>query len=140
MSWEYVGTGGVVDIGRLDKYESSIPEGSKFQVRLALRTSVSQSVVTEIKRQMVARGVTDADATAAGTTMTITARKGFPWLAVIAAIILAVIVLVAIIVSWSIFKEIIPTGAQGALTAVIIIALAVLALGIGGEKIKRSLK
>ncbi len=133
----FVGQGGVTDIANLQAYENGIPEGSLFQVRLALRTSVSQSIVDEVKQQMIARGVTDGNATASGKTMTLTARKGFPWLAVIAAIILAVVVLVIIIVSWSIFKKVIPEELQGVVGIGIIIIVALLLLGSGSSNKER---
>ena len=124
--WALVGQGGVTDIGSLSAYENAIPEGSTFQVRLALRTTVAQSIVNEVKSQMIAHGIADADASASGKTMTITGRKGFPWLAVIAAIILAILVLVIIIVSWSIFKKVVPAGLQGTIVTLLIVGAIVL--------------
>jgi len=137
--WEFIGQGGVANIASLQSYEHAIPEGAMLKVRLDLRTPVSQSIVSEVKRQMIVRGVSDANATASGNTMWITARKGFPWLAVIAAIILAIVALVIIIVSWSIFKKIVPAGLQGSLGILLIVGAVILAIGIGGEKIKRSI-
>jgi hypothetical protein len=138
--WEFIGQGGVVDIANLAVYEDQIPEGAQFQVGLELRVPASASVADTIKSQMVQRGVPDADVTYSGNTMQIYGRKGFPWLAVIAAIILATLVLIIILVSWSIFKRVVPVGLQKSVGIILLVAAAVLLLGVGSEKIKRSLK
>lgn len=137
--WEFVGQGGVVDIANIGAYEDQIPEGAQFQIGLQLRVPVVASIADTLKSQMIQRGVTDADVTYSGNTMQIYGRKGFPWLAVIAAIILATLVLVIILVSWSIFKRVVPPGLQGTVLVILLIAGAILLAGIGSEKVKRSL-
>jgi hypothetical protein len=140
VDWEFVGQGGVVDVANIAAYEDQIPEGAQFQVGLQLRVPAVASVADSIKSQMVQRGIPDADVTYSGNTMQIYGRKGFPWLAVIAAIILATLVLIIILVSWSIFKRVVPVGLQGSVVIILLVAAAVLLLGVGSEKIKRSLK
>jgi hypothetical protein len=138
--WEFVGQGGVVDVANIAAYEDQIPEGAQFQVGLQLRVPAVASVADTIKSQMLQRGIPDADVTYSGNTMQIYGRKGFPWLAVIVAIILATLVLIIILVSWSIFKRVVPAGLQGSVLVVLLIAGAILLAGSGMEKIKRSLK
>jgi uncharacterized protein YaaW (UPF0174 family) len=134
MSYVFVGQGGVTQIANLQQYENSIPEGSAFQVRLSLRTAVTQAVVTEIKSQMISHGVTEGNAAASGNTLTLSARKGFPWLAVIAGIILAIAVLLIIIISWSIFRQVIPEELQGIAGIGIIVIALIVALSLSSNK------
>ena len=129
--WEFVGQGGVVDIANMAAYEDQIPEGAQFQIGLELRVPAVASVADTIKSQMVQRGVPDADVTYSGNTMQIYGRKGFPWLAVIAAIILATLVLVIILVSWSIFKKVVPPALQSWIVPLLLIGAAILLIGPG---------
>jgi hypothetical protein len=124
--WEFVGQGGVADIANMAVYEDQIPEGAQFQVGLQLRVPVEALVVDTIKSQMLQRGIPDADVTYSGNTMQIYGRKGFPWLAVIAAIILATLVLVIILVSWSIFKKVIPPALQSWIVPLLLVGAAIL--------------
>ena len=137
--WEFIGQGGVADIANIAAYEDQIPEGAQFQIGFQLRVPAVASVADTIKGQMIQRGVPDADVTYSGNTMQIYGRKGFPWLAVIAAIILATLVLVIILVSWSIFKRVVPASLQGSVLVILLIAGAILLAGSGIEKVKRSL-
>ena len=134
--WEFVGQGGVVDIANIAAYEDQIPEGAQFQIGLQLRVPAVASVADTIKSQMIQRGVPDADVTYSGNTMQIYGRKGFPWLAVIAAIILATLVLVIILVSWSIFKKVIPPGLQSWIMPVLLVGAAILLIGPGTKNTK----
>jgi len=129
--WEFVGQGGVADIANMAVYEDQIPEGAQFQIGLELRVPAVASVADTIKSQMVQRGIPDADVTYSGNTMQIYGRKGFPWLAVIAAIILATLVLVIILVSWSIFKKVVPPALQGWIIPVLLVGAAILLIGPG---------
>lgn len=138
--WEFVGQGGVAEITDIAIYEDQIPEGAQFEIALALRVPATQTVANAIKSQMMERGVPDADVTYSGNTMQIYGRKGFPWLAVIAAIILATLILVTILVSWSIFKRVVPAGLQGTVAVALLIAGAILIAGTGISKVKRSSK
>ena len=138
--WEFVGQGAVADIANIAAYEDQIPEGAQFQIGLELRVPASASVADAIKSQMVQRGIPDADVTYSGNTMQIYGRKGFPWLAVIAAIILATLVLVIILVSWSIFKKVVPPALQSWIIPVLLVGAAILLIGPGikntrGQKI-----
>jgi hypothetical protein len=137
--WELVGQGGSIDIANIAAYEDQIPEGAQFQIGLQLRVPAEASIADTIKSQMTQRGVPDADVTYSGNTMQVYGRKGFPWLAVIAAIILAILVLVIILVNWSIFKRVVPAGLQGSVLVILLIAGAIMLAGSGIEKVKRSL-
>jgi hypothetical protein len=136
--WQLVGTGGVVDLGDLAAYEGSIPEGDMFQVSLQLRTAADASIGQSIKSQMLQRGIPNADVQTSGNTMRIYGRKGFPWLAVIAAIILAALVLVIILVSWNLFKKVVPVGLQGTIGTVAIIGIVILLIGFGTSQARKT--
>ncbi len=58
-------------------------------------------------------------------------KKGFPWLAVIAAIILALAILAVLIAGWRLFKDVVPVGLQpivAGLGLILIIVLGIILL------------
>jgi hypothetical protein len=134
MSWELVGQGNVSQISNVGSYEQDIPEGSRCQVRLSLRQPVTAAAIQEIKAQMVARNVTDGTVSQSGNTVILGARKGFPWLAVIAAIILAIAILLIIILTWQIFREVIPEAFQGFAGIALIIGFVIIAMSFSRSK------
>lgn len=131
MSYQLVAEGGIIDAGSFASNESRIPEGSRAQIELDLRLPVTASVLSEIESRMRDRGIPDTSVTGSGTTRAVIRyRKGFPWLAVIAAIILAIAVLAVLIVGWRIFREVVPADLQPVIGTIGIgVVLLVLAAG-----------
>ena len=127
MSWQQIAQGNVLDLANIDQYDDYIPEGDRGLIKLDLRTSVPQSVANELEDLLKQQGVEDAEVTRGSPRLNIYFRKGFPWLAVIAAIILAMAVIAILIISWKLFKEVIPEGAQFPV-ALILIGIAGLAV------------
>ena len=108
MAWEFIASGGILEAWQLSQYEGYLPEGDRGMLELDLRLPVSQSVALELETQLKQAGVEEVSVTTASPMLRITFRKGFPWLAVIAATILAMIILAVLIVGWRLFKEIVP--------------------------------
>ncbi len=121
--WEEVAQGSFWDLANLRQYESSFEEGARGLLELDLRLPVSQNVAQELEDKLREAGVADVKVRTASPMLQIFFRKGFPWLAVIAAAILAFIVLAVLIVSFRLFKEV-----PGAVPLFAIAGLGILAL------------
>ena len=129
MSWQQIASGGVVDLAYLSQYENSIPEGTKGWLQLQLSAPITQSMVDRLKSALVQAGVEDVQVTTGSPVLNITFRKGFPWLAVIAAIILAMAIIAILVIGWKLFKEVIPEGAQFPVAIVLIAIAGLVAFG-----------
>jgi hypothetical protein len=136
MSWEQIGSGSILDTGDLKNLERSISEGQKGMLELDLRVSPGQSIIDELQSQLQAHGVTEAKVTSGSPILRIEYRKGFPWVAVIVAIIL---VLAILIIGWRFFREIVqsvgPAIAGGILIAGVI-GLVLLSVAIAKRRLR----
>ena len=126
MSYQLIGSGGIIDVAQLSQYEDSLGEGQRALLELDLRLPVSQGVANELESKLRQAGVEEVSVTAASPLLRIYFRKGFPWLAVIAATILSIVVLAVMIVGWRIFKEVVPEELQPMIGTAVIILLVVL--------------
>lgn len=99
-------------MGQISQYESLLAEGDRGLIELDLRLPVSQGVASELETKLRQAGVEDVRVATASPLMRIYFRKGFPWLAVIAAAILGIIVLAILIVGWRLFKDVVPEALQ----------------------------
>ena len=96
--WEEVADGGVIDLySGMQYYEQFIPEGSRVRVRFNLRQSLSPSMVDDLQERLEAAGVEDVKVTTGSPILNISFTKGFPWLAIVIGIVLAIVLL---IISW----------------------------------------
>lgn len=96
--WKEVAKGGVIDLySGMQYYEQFIPEGSGVVCRFNLRQSLSPSMVDTLQQRLEAAGVKDVEVTTGSPVLNVFFTKGFPWLAIIVAIILVIAVL---IISW----------------------------------------
>jgi len=121
--WEEVAEGSFWQLGDLRQYESLFEEGARGLLELDLRLPVSQDVAQELEDKLRDAGVEDVKVRTASPMLQIFFKKGFPWLAIIAAIILAFIVLAIMIVGFRLFKEV-----PGAVPIFAIAGLGILAL------------
>lgn len=128
MPWEQVAEGSVWSLGDIGEYEDELLEGSRNLLELDLRLPVSQGVVSELESILRDAGVTEMKVTTASPMIKIYWRKGFPWLPVIAAAVLGLIVLAVMIVGWRLLTYI---GAE-APGAIPLLLLAGIALGVIG--------
>ncbi len=106
MALTAVAEGSIFDLPALPGYESELAEGSKNMLRLDLRLPVTQGVADTLEDALRGAGVAGVRVTTASPVLKIYFTKGFPWLAVIAGIILASLVLAALIIGWALFTEI----------------------------------
>jgi len=123
--FELVASGGFWDLPDLGSYESQLDEGVKGLLELDLTVPVPAWVAQELEDQLKAAGVAGVSVTAASPKLRIYFTKGFPWLAVIAAIILGLVVLAILIVGWRLYKEVFPVPPPWPVSAGIIIAVIV---------------
>jgi len=131
MGYELLASGGILDATQFSQYESYLGEGDRGLVELDLRLPVSQGVAAELESKLRQAGVTDVRVVTASPMLRVYFRKGFPWLAVIAATVLAMVVLAVMIVGWRLFKEVVPPGLQplaGGLGLVLLLTLGVVIL------------
>lgn len=110
MAWEQIASGGLLEATNLAGYETSyIAEGQRGMLQLDLRMPVSQNIASQLQSQLLERGVTEAQVSTGSPVLNISWRRGFPWLAVIVAVILALIILAILIVGWKLYREIVAT-------------------------------
>ena len=105
--WEEVAEGEAFDLIDLGQYESLLEEGSRNWLQLILRMPLSAGVVADIENALQEAGVEDVRVTTSSPVLNVYFKKGFPWLAVIAVLLLVV---VALVISWKLFTMI-PTAA-----------------------------
>ena len=107
----------------IPQYDDQIAEGQKGLLRMSFVAPISQSLLTAIKQGMDSHGVHGARVTQEGSTVDIQFQKGLPPLVIIIPILLAIITTLAIIlISWKIFKEVVPAGLQGTIGTGVIVA------------------
>jgi len=132
MAWKQIASGSFLEAADIERYEAYIGEGQRGLLQLDLRAPVSQGIVTELKNKLNQAGVEEAQVTTGSPVLRISWRKGFPWLGVVVAAILGVILLAILIVGWQLFKEIIsvvPDPFKGlAVGGMILVAVVVAAL------------
>jgi len=110
--YQLIGSGGILDIDSLSEYEGGLGEGNRAVLELDLRLPVSQNIASELESRLRQAGVEEVSVSTASPLLRVYFKKGFPWLAVIAATILAMIVLAILIIGWRLFKEVVPEGLQ----------------------------
>ena len=123
MPYEKVSAGTVLDIAELGHYESYLDEEQRGLLELDLRLPLSQEIIRELETRLKQAAVEEVSVTGTGSILKVYFRKGFPWLAVIAAIILGIIVLAILIIGWRLFREVVetigPTGGWLMIAAVL---------------------
>ena len=105
--WQEVAEGDALDLINIGQYEDLLDEGSSNWLQLALRLPVSQGVADDLENLLREAGVEDVRVTIGSPILNIYFKKGFPWLAVIATLVLASVVLV---LTWKLFTMV-PTAA-----------------------------
>lgn len=127
--WTRVASGdGVGSLTNLPQYEDTIAEGQRQKLSLALRVPVSSSILETLQTRLEQAGVTEATVEGTGTGVDIIFRKGFPFLAVVVAAVLGLIVLAILIVGWMFFKEVAEVLPQpviiiGAIVGIVLLAV-----------------
>jgi len=104
--WEEVADGSFWQLSNLSQYEPYFKEGSRGLLELDLRLPVSQNVAQDLEDKLREAGVEDVKVRTASPMLQIFFKKGFAWLAVIAAIIIGLIVLAILIVGFRLFREV----------------------------------
>lgn len=129
MVWKRIASGdGVASLRDLPQYEESIAEGQRQKLSLSLRTAVSPSVLEALQSRLEQAGVAEARVEGTGAGMDITFRKGFPFLAVVVAAVLGLIVLAILIVGWQFFKEAAEVLPQPVMIVGVIVGIVLLAV------------
>jgi len=106
MAFELVAEGSVATLPDLPEYEANLKEGSDNMLKLQLSVPVSEGVAETLENALIDAGVANVSVTTGSPVLNIRWTKGFAWLPVIVAVILASILLAVIIVSWQLFTDI----------------------------------
>ena len=123
MSWELITSGGIINAAELVNYEQQyVGEGQRARLELDLRMPVSQDIANQLQNELKQRGVAEVSVKTGSPLLIVEYRKGFPWLAVILAAILAIAVLAILIIGWRIFREVVPEALQPAIGTLLILA------------------
>ena len=112
MNYQLQASGGIFDVDTISQYEQMLGEGDRGLLELDLRWSAPSWVAGELERRLRQQGVEEVKVTTGSPIIRIQFRQGFPWLAVIAAAVLGLVVLFILIMSWRIFKDVIPEVLQ----------------------------
>lgn len=135
--WKQVTQGeSATSLHQLEGYEEAIDEGQRMRLDLNLRITPSVDIVETLQNTLQGRGM-PATVQALGNTIRVTARKGFPWLVILVAAVLGLIVLAILIVSWQFFKEVAevlpqPVMIVGAIVGIILLVVIALTVYRGG--------
>jgi len=121
--WEEVAEGSFWQLADLRQYEPYFEEGDRGLLELDLRLPVSEGMAQDLEDKLREAGVADVNVRTASPMLRIFFKKGFPWLAVIAAIVIGLIILAILIVGWRLFREV-----PGAVPVFAIAGLGILAL------------
>lgn len=103
--WQLIASGEGWNLASVVGYEDEVAEGQRGKLTLSLQNPLSPAIAEDLQSQLDAQGVTEAQVNTYGNNVDVTYRKGFPWLPVIVAVILGLIVLAILIVSWLFYKE-----------------------------------
>jgi hypothetical protein len=131
MNWMQIASGNVVSAVEISSYEEHIEEGRHVKLTFNLRSAPTQDIITQVQEELNNAGVTEGIASSTGNNLTVTYKKGFPWLAVIVGIVLGLVVLAVLIVGWVLFKEVVEVVGPGGTTALIWIAVVVTVVMLG---------
>ncbi len=126
MSYQTIASGGKTDFYNIVQYDDSFEEGDRGILRMNFTTAISDSILSSIENELINRGVQEARVTRSRNTVDIHFRKAIPALVVILAVITALILTLAVIlISWKIFREVVPSGLQGTVgTGLIVVGIA----------------
>lgn len=130
--YELIAQGSFLDADYLAQCEQGIDEGQRARLYIDLRSSISSGTAAQLLNELKQRGVAEATVATGYNSLTVGWRKGTPWLAVIVAAILAIIVLAILVIAWRLYKELGPAAATSFLTGagldvgIVIAVLAVL--------------
>lgn len=127
--WQQVSTGGVIDLSRLGDINEQFAEGDNGKAEFHLRASLPSSVVNSIQSQLTSRGVQLSGAITqrpgGSTILSIPWKQAMPLLPILAGILIAAAVVIALLITWYVYKWI-STG--GAAAGISIAAIAVVGI------------
>ena len=113
-----VASGDRWNLGSMGDYENQIPEGAIQELRLYTIAPVPDSVLQGLQQQLIDRGVPLVDDIRQGANVTVIRfKKGFPWLAAIATIIILIAVIIVLIYAWQLLREV-PKALEGVFKAI----------------------
>lgn len=131
--WEQIASGNILDATQMAGYDDYLDEGQRGQLEISLRVTPPAWIVSELQDRLDNAGVENAHVSTGSPLLRISYRKGFPWLAVIVAAVLALAVLAVLVIAWRFYREVVedlgPTGGYLFIAAVLgVAALGAMAL------------
>ncbi len=125
--YKLVATGTRSNIGRLEDYQGSFPEGSRGYLELELRWELAADIFKWLDERLETLGVPEKRVVVEGRFLRIYFKTAIAPLVLIAGAIAGSILLVALVISWKLFK-LDPASVIGISVFVIMAFLAVLVL------------
>ena len=135
MGWELISQGSFISLVNLSQNEAQLVEGSRNLLELDLSLPVSPGVAQTLEDELKSAGVEGVRVTTASPLLRIYFTKGFPWLAVIAAIVLASVILAILIVGWRLFTYV--GGISPESIPILIIGIIALATVVGVYMVRK---
>lgn len=140
MSWQYLGSGNVLQAYDIANLEEAVPDGGKCKLQMDLTAGLPQSVINEIKNQMDEQGIPGAKVYSGSPQLNVEWKKessvagvaAVP-IALIVVAIIAALVVAALIIGWRFYMDVAATSGPVAATTILIIAgVGVLTLAVLG--------
>lgn len=125
--WQQVATGGIVNLDNLANFDRQFAEGDNGKAEFHLRASLPAGVVSSIQNQLTSRGVqltgNITQRPGGSTILSIPWKQAIPLLPILAGILIAAAVVIAILITWYVYKWISTAGesAGGVLSAALVI-------------------
>ena len=117
MTWELLGSGNKMNINNAASYESSVAEGQNVKMTFNFITPVPDFELNNLFNYLSNAGVDNIAVAGYGNSVDITFLKNPWWIPVI---IVAVLVIVILLISWFLFKEVLNTTGPIGATALVI--------------------
>lgn len=138
--WQQVSTGGIIDLSRLSDINDQFAEGDNGKAEFHLRASLPSSVVSGIQSQLASRGVqltgNITQRPGGSVILSIPWRQAMPLLPILAGILIAAAVVIALLITWYVYKWI-STGNAAAGVSAAAIAVVGIILVILYKKMRR---
>ena len=135
MGWQQVASGDLGDLMQLQQYEDEVAEGQRALLRLDTNITPPADFVAGIENMLRQKGVPDCSVTTEPKALLVSFRKDFPWLAVVAAVVIGIIILAVVVSSWQLFKEVkeavpAPVLSIGIIAALIIVGVVIFSVAL----------
>jgi len=125
MMWDKVADGNLSTLRNLSVYENALPEGQRARLDLTLKVPVSSQLVKDVESALRSANISQLSVTSSGNRISVFYRKGFPFLFILSATLIGMIVLTILIVGWQLWREIVQTIGKPTMILVVVAVVAI---------------